>query len=302
MARPIATTLSGTNRNKAMLMVALVLGIASFALMFAFLSSRGGSDSSIKKALDVGVSTRLVATSDIKVGDRIGPGNTEVQSVANQSILPGAFESLEAAKDQVVAVPIFVGEQVTAAKVSQANAIDTLSVRVPKGFRALALQVPHEAWIAGGLPQPGDRVDVIGMLTLEKTDPLTGQVRPEVTSGYVVENVEVLAVAQTIVKSVKKAGASATVTPSATAAPSATGTPGANDFRALDSGSTYEAAISITLAVSEVDALRLGLLDALKDDTGQYRIVLRSSGDSEPVKKENKAITLEDIFPPSTKR
>ena len=55
MARPIATSVAAaSNRNKAMLMLAIVLGIASFALMFAFLNSRGGGDSEVERALCLG--------------------------------------------------------------------------------------------------------------------------------------------------------------------------------------------------------------------------------------------------------
>ena len=48
-------------------MLAIVFGILSFALMFAFLNSRSGGESSIDKALNsgAGAQTVLVATQNI---------------------------------------------------------------------------------------------------------------------------------------------------------------------------------------------------------------------------------------------
>src|SRR6185503_2382786 len=155
---------------------------------------------------------------------------------------------------QVAIAPLYAGEQVLSSKVTTFEGQDTLTWKVPSGMRALSLTVPHEAWINAGLPQPGDHVDVVGVTTFITTDPLTGEEKPNLLGGYVAQNVEVLAVAQTVVKTVPK------VKDGKPESGSGTGALGAQD------ASTYEKAISITLALPPDLVAKVAMLDALKDD------------------------------------
>ena len=174
---------------------------------------------------------------------------------------------------------------------------------MPAGMRAVSIQVPQESWIVGGLPQPGDFVDFLAITTLTKTDPLTGNQTPDVQAGLIAQNVQVLAIAQTMVDSVPNvdaattpaAGSTAGTTQgaAATASPVASGAvkPGGKD-------ATFEKAVSVTLALPIDVAARVELVDAMKKDVGQWRLLLRQKGDTSIVTGTTKW-TYDDLFAPS---
>jgi len=303
VARPIATAVAASNRNKAMLMVAIVLGIASFALMFAFLNSRGGGDSAVDRALSgPGAEEVVVAVRDIQAGQKISAADLDVVSVPGAALLPGRFADPTLLVGQVATSPIFAGEQVTLNRITETAGAATLAFKVPDGMRAVALEVPHESWIAAGLPQPGDRIDVLAIATLIKVDPLTGEQRPDLMGAYIAQNVEILAIAQTLVQSVtavNRTGGDDPANPSA----DATTTPGAGETdidsqlgTVQDSGQTFQTAISVTLALPPELAAKVAMLDAVKDDQAQYRLVVRQKGDDEEI-TGTAAWSWDDIFP-----
>ena len=139
-----------------------------------------------------------------------------------------------------------------------------------------------------------------------KVDPLTGEEKPDLLSGYIAQDVEVLAVSQTIVRKVPKdttsttADASATpdadATPGATVAATTGETPVEQAVAADQEAETFEKSISITLALPPDLAAKVALIDAMKDDVGQYRILARQKGDAAPVTGKA-AWCFEDIFP-----
>ncbi|MCC6381992.1 MAG: Flp pilus assembly protein CpaB [Dehalococcoidia bacterium] len=306
MARSIATATSGSSRNRGVLLLAALFAVLSAALMFAFLNSRGGGESAADKALNAGQGAQdvLVVTRDVPAGERITSDMVTTRSVPVAALLNGHLTDQKDVLGKVTTAPLYAGEQVTAPKVTTYAGQTTLAFKVPDGMRALGLQVPHEAWIVGGLVQPGDRVDVIGITTLSKIDPLTGQERPDVVGGIIAENVEVLAVSQTLVKVIPnldmKAKVAEGATAEATAGADASATPGSGPLAtgsgaSKDSDATFEKAISITLALPPDLAAKVAIIDALKDDVGQYRIVPRQRGDGVPI---TGALTwsLEDVF------
>jgi Flp pilus assembly protein CpaB len=302
--------MAGSNRNKAVLMLALVLGIASFALMFAFLQSRDTSDKRIDAAT-AGPDAKavVVAVVPIKVGEKITAEMLDVKSIPGAGLLPGYATDIKAIVGQVASVPITPGEQILESKLTGTAQQNTLAYKVPEGKRALSLTVPHESWITAGLPQPGDIVDILGITVLSRIDPLTGQERPDVVSGYIAQGVEVLAVAQTIIRGLRAgevasagpldAGTVATATATARASATATGTPGANtgtESKDQNSGRTFETAVSITLALDPDVAAKVALLDAMKDEVGQFRILVRQKGDTGKVTGTS-TWTIDEIFP-----
>lgn len=281
-------------------MLAAVFGILSALLMFAFLSSRGG-DSSTDSAFTGGVAESVVVvTRNVNVGDKVTSDMLGLKSYPAGALLTGYVGSKDIASlvGKVATAPLFEGEQVITAKVSTYEGQNTISWKIPDGMRALTLQVPHEAWIAAGLPQPGDRVDVLAITTLTRTDPLTGQERPDVVAGYMAQDVLVLAIAQSLVKTVpnldsKKAGVDGAAAPGAAAAVVPSTKPG-------EAGNTYEKSISITLALPPDLAAKVALVDAMKDDVGQYRILPRQKGDSTPITGTT-TWSYDDIFPAKKK-
>ncbi len=291
-------------------MLAAVFGILSAALMFAFLNSRGAKDSTLDQALNAGngAESVLVFTRDVGAGEKITDSMLEARTVPAAALLPGRFEAARTQElvGKVTTAPAVTGEQVLSAKVTTYEGQAGLAYKIPEGMRALALQVPHEAWIAGGLPQPGDRVDVLGLTTLSKIDPLTGAEKPDVIAGILASDVEVLAVSQTLVKVVvntdaqkAKAAASTTATAGATTTTlgtSTTTTSGTSvDPDKEKDLATYEKAISLTLALPVDLAAKVAIIDAMKDEVGQWRILPRQKGDAKAIEGAQ-LWSLEDVF------
>jgi len=298
MARSIATAATSSSRNRGVLMLAALFGVLSAALMFAFLSSRGGDDSSLDNALSGGgeMRTVVVLARDVDFGTTITSDMLTRATVPAGAILPGAFEDEAELVGQVTTTRVFAGEQVIPGKITTFEGQNTLAFKVPEGMRALSLEVPHEAWVNAGLPQPGDRIDVLGITTLLTVDPLTGQEKPDIVSSIIAQDVMVLAVAQSLVNYVPEV--SETTADGSTTDPDTTGTTGASSepaYRPLGSEETYEKSISVTLALTPELAAKVAIIDAMKDDQGQYRLMTRQQGDRAPIDGET-SWTLDDIF------
>ncbi len=297
MARSIAATSAGSNRNRGVLMLAAVFGILSAMLMFAFLNSRGGSgSSSVNSALDAaaGADSVVVVARNIQVGDKITSDMLTMKSLPSAALLPGHAVKAEDLIGKVATAPMFTGEQVVDAKVTTFVGQNTLAYKVPDGMRAVSLQVPNEGWITGGLPQPGDRVDFLAIVSLTRTDPLTGQEKPDVVSGVIAQNVEVLAMSQKLVKTVPKVDSAV---PSGASTPAAVAT----DAKPLDDAATYEKAISVTLALPPDLAAKVSLVDAMKKDVGQWRLLVRQKGDTSELTGATQW-TYDDLFSTTKKK
>lgn len=301
MNRSIAAATSGSNRNKGVLLLACAFGLLSALLVFAFLNSRGDSkDINSQIFAGEGAETVVVLTRNVAVGEKITSDMLTTRTIPATALLPGRVKDsdLSTLVGKVATAPMFAGEQVIDAKVTTYVGQDTLAYKVPQGMRAISLQVPHEAWIAAGLPQPGDRVDILGITTLSKVDPLTGEEKPNVVAGYIAQDVEVLAVAQTVVKTVPKVdgkvdgGTGSSNGSTATSPASAATSSGA----VKQESATYEKAISITLALPPDLAAKVALIDAMRDDVGQYRILPRQKGDADPITGKQ-VWTYDDLFP-----
>lgn len=297
MNRSIAAASSSSNRNRGVLLLAAVFGVLSALLMFAFLNSKGGDDG-VQEALDsgAGAETVVVLTKNVNVGDKITSDMLGTKTIPAAGIVEGYFKDSDMSilVGKVATAPMYSGEQVLAAKVTTYEGQDTATWKVPEGMRGLSLQVPHEAWIAAGLPQPGDRVDVLGITTLMKVDPLTGEEKPDVIAGFVAQDVLVLAIAQSVVRTVPKIDADAKTSGDG----SSTGT-GIEQSQAVSpdqEATTYEKSMSVTLALPPDLAAKVALLDAMEDDTGQYRLLVRQKGDTAPVQGKQ-IYSYEDVFP-----
>lgn len=286
--------------------------------MFAFLNSRGSDGSDLEEALTTagGAESVVVVARDIPVGEKITADMLTTKPVAASALLAGRVTTADDLVGKVAVAPMYAGEQVIASKVTTFVGQNTLAYKVPDGTRALSLQIPHEAWANAGLVQPGDRVDVLGVTTTMKTDPLTGEEKPNVVAWFLTQDVEVLAFAQTTVKVIpgvdgklvtvpvtgSEGGSTGTTT--TTTDPATTGPTGSNGTSAQitdpkakpgDAAPSYETAISITLALPPDVAAQVLILDAMKDDIGQYRIVTRQKGDTSKVTGTT-SWSFEDMF------
>jgi pilus assembly protein CpaB len=301
VARSITAVTSSSNRNRGVLMLAAVFGILSALLMFAFLSNRGGNSSSVDKALSEGggFTSAVVVSQDVPFGTVITSAMVNVQSVPNGALVDGHATKTEDVVGKVATAPLFKGQQVLDQQFTTFAGQNAAAYKVPDGMRAVSVTVPGEGWIVGGLPQPGDHVDFLAITTLSRTDPLTGQEKPDVRADIIGQDIEILAISQTLVKTIPKVDAKATAAnPAATAAAGGSASPVASNSGAkpLDDGTTFEKALSVTLAVKPDLAAKISLVDAMKKEVGQWRLLLRQQGDTTPL-VGGSSWNYDDIFP-----
>ncbi len=274
-------------------MIALLFGILSAALMFAFLNAKGKDDGlDAELGLTEGAETVVVLTRDVAAGEKITSDMVTTRTIPGGALLPGRITDIDEVLGKVATTPLFAGEQLIAAKVTTYEGQNTLAYKVPEGMRALSLMVPHEAWIAAGLPQPGDRIDIMGITTLTKVDPLTGEERPDVVAGVIAQDIEVLAVSQTLVPRLVNTDQRSNTTDATNdtdpIASSAVTNPG-------DDPDTFEESVSITLALPVDLAAKVAIIDAMEDSTGQFRILVRQKGDSETITGQQ-TWSLDEVF------
>ena len=265
--------ISGVSSNRAVLLLALFLGLISAVLVYVYLSQGGGDG----KATAADTKPVVVATMDIAARTRIDADMVEVKSLAADAVHQDAFASAEQLVGMVTRVPISAGEQVLSSKVA-ATAREVpwagdeelpLSYVVPPGQRAVSVQV-SEVTSAGGLILPGDFVDIIGIFDVtfygtEEGNPTSQQEIENYVAVTVLQNVQVLAVAQEVAEALPTEGESG-------------GTTGETSQPVLPKpADANPEATNVTLAVTPEDAEKL----ALAEEMGALRLSLRAVGDAE---------------------
>jgi pilus assembly protein CpaB len=169
---------------------------------------------------------------------------------------------------QVTRFPITANEQVLTNKiVSLAGSVagsKSLSYVVPQGKRAMSFNA-STVQQAGGLIIPGDYIDIVALYDVEFAGKTAGdrQTASKYLVQTVLQNVQVLAIAQTIVDLVPE------TTPTA-------GAPAPGNQQARNTESKAEpGAATVTLALTPEEAERIYLAEA----NGQLRMSLRAYGD-----------------------
>lgn len=191
MAHARTFSLRGSSRTG--LLLATVLAVATGVAVYLALQPRSTSERAPAPVNETAMV--VVAAQDIPAGAIISPGMVRLAPVDASGVLKGAVTVAEVAVGQVARIPIYEGEQLTAAKLSHEAARTALAFIVPPGMRAMAVKVDKVVG-AGGNIRPGDRVDVLAVVEGSKVDPASGAESTVPFSMLVAENVEVLAVEQ----------------------------------------------------------------------------------------------------------
>ncbi len=188
--------------NRALLLLALVLGVLSAILVGVFLSQAGGGGGG---SVSGATKPAVVASREIPADTRITADMVTVKNLPESAVLANVLTDSAQAVGKVTQVPIAVGEQVLPAKVTatavalaQFGENPPLSFLVPEGKRGFAIRLSDVASV-GGLLRPGDYVDVI----LSGGAPQVEGRATFLTPGsgcYVVQDIEVLAVGTEVKK------------------------------------------------------------------------------------------------------
>jgi len=264
-----------STKGKVAIGLALVLGLATSYMVYSFLNRAR------LEAQPVATAKVVAAIKDIPARTAITSSMVQIVEVPLTAKLPLAVSSLQQAQGKVTKLPIYRGEQVLSEKLFAGQEDSGLAFVVPPGKRAVAVGV-NEVVGSGGLIVPGDYIDVLAVIDTKGQDnqptqtgdkqqvQLSWDQQPTISavSQYILQNVEVLAVAQNL-----ESDTPAQVPP---AKPSAAGVPGQTAQNRPNQGiPSNPAARTVTLAVDPQQAERL----VLAEDKGRIRLVLRSNGD-----------------------
>ena len=257
----MASSMSKITRGSGRGLLLLALLFAAVAAILAFVALSRGSDNK-DEAAAADTAKVVVASRDIPACTDLKSDMLKTIDVPVDSVLADSYSSTSAIVGKTTRYPLAENEQVTALKigVTEDNKDQGLSSVLPAGMRAFSITVSEESGV-GGLILPGDLVDVIAILQAD----LVG-VDKAVT---LIQNIEVLAVAQAAQEPIPPA---ADTTPDGRAAtPVASGTLGERpeDVKPNPSART------VTLAVTQDQAQLLALVQA----QGDLALSLRSFGD-----------------------
>ncbi len=275
--------------ERMVLLLAIVFGAVAALLVAVALSSRSDTGTG-EGAVPV-----VVARRDISPGTTITAEMVEVRLVPAAVALNDAFRDTTQLVGKVARLPLAAGEQVQARDVATATVAPgtissdmPLSYVIPKGMRAVSIPI-EEATAAGGLIRPGDRVDIIGVFDVTVygvgSDPTTSVNIKNFLTMTVLQDVEVLAVAQAVV-------------PVVVGEPQDEG--GQIERVPVQEVKPNPKAATLTLAVTPEQAQRL----AWAQSVGELKVALRRFGDSgeAPVPPATMSDFLPQITPPFTRR
>jgi len=249
----------GEARNsRGLLPLAVVSGLVAAILVFVALVQSGDDG---RPGIGASGSTLrvVIAEQDIPARTEIGPEMLSVVEVPGSLAVNGALDSVEPLIGETTRYPVAAGQQVTLAGVGTQSKEDSLESVVPRGMRALSVEVDEIRGV-GGLLLPGDRVDVIAVHTAD-----AGGVDSAVTA---LQAIEVLAVGQKAQEPLppaegdKAAGSGAS----------------ASGQRPADAEPQPEAR-TVTLALTPAQAQQLALIQ----ENGKIWLSLRRFGEDGPV-------------------
>ena len=243
--------------NRKAIMAAAVLGLLAAYLSWNFIQRAG------QTSRQAGLVPVIVAAQDIPVRTEITAQMLTIKQVAADARHEKAFTSLEQLNGKVTNLPIAAGEQVLSTKFFARKEDSGLAFRIAPGKRAVSVTV-NEVISTGGLIVPGDFVDIIAIFTGGGS----GGSQSDTTSdsaGVVLQNIEVLAVAQSIQTSV------ANPTGAAAVAGNVTG----NRPDSRQEAVARPTARTATLAVTPEEAQKL----ILAEERGKIRLALRGTED-----------------------
>ena len=247
----------GQGSGRSLLLFAIVFAVIAAVLIFLALNQKDEGD----KASATDNVKVVVAKQDIAARTELVENLLEIAEVPKESALTGSFEETKPLEGQITRYALLKGEQVVTSKIGVGTTTEEneqgLSFVVPAGMRGFSIRVSEESSV-GGLILPGDLVDVIALLKESEVG-----VAKAVT---LLQNVEVLAVAQAAQEPIPAARTTGTPTPSAV-----TGTLGERpaDIQPNPSART------VTLVVTQEQAQLLALVQT----QGDLALSLRSFGD-----------------------
>jgi pilus assembly protein CpaB len=218
------------------LLFALIGGAATF---FALVGRGDGGGKATEQA--------LVPTRSMEIGQALQASDFTLEKFAKGAVPLDALRNQQDVQGKYANAPLVKSEPVRRSYLTDTPPGSLLAAVIPEGRVAVSVAV-SDVISTGGFIAPGDRVDVLGVITKEARDDAT----------VVLNDIPVLAVANTITGAATRA---------AGAEPAKTANASNSNPKGLDT--------TITLAVTLQEAQRLVQVD----ETGKLRLALRRRGD-----------------------
>ena len=264
--------------NRRLLMLALVSAALSAMLVYVAISRAGGG----KESESTTTAPVVVAAVDIPPRTQITAEMVKVRDVPVSFKSAASYGSVDEVIGKATRYPLSVDEEVTSSKLVSLEPLqgaDSLAFVIPKGMRAISINA-DQVLSAGGLVLPGDYVDIVGVFSLKNAD---GNEEESYFVRTILQNVEVLAVAQTI----------ADVPPPAEDGTAAVAADSSGTQRARGSeAAPNPEATTLTLLVEPEKAEWVFLAEA----NGTLRAIVRSFGDSDVT--DVRPIIKTELLPP----
>ncbi len=285
MARSLAGAAPGRT-NRRFLILAIAFAGLSAGLIYAWMSSNSGTQED--GAAPAGARQVVVAKVPIRPRTEVTAEMLDVKSIPANAIVDGGFTTIDDVVGKVTRLPLDANQQVTGSTVVDTSAPtdEALSLVVPNGMRGFSINA-SQVLTAGGLLLPGDYVDVVwicceqGLQWRAANDESQSEDGTIFFARTVVQNVQVVAVAQAIVQSGPVG--------------SGDGTSGVENPVASGTGDQNPEATTITLLVSPEQANILFMAET----TGQLRAALRGIGDEVVLPPaEDHDFTTPGLIPP----
>ena len=170
------------SRALLMLIIAMVAGLAAVVFASRWLMNTSSSS----------VTSVAVATTDLNLGEPLGPNQIHMVSWPSGSVPTGAFADTKELEGRVVRTSLARGEPVIESKLAPVGTKGGLSAVIADGSRAITVRVNDVVGVAG-FALPGNYVDVI-----VNTQEQQGKTDGQSISKIVLEHILVLAVAQQV--------------------------------------------------------------------------------------------------------
>lgn len=161
--------------------LAVLVGIGAYT----YLNATGG-DETASSGQTVSV---VVARDFIERRTPLTPELFEVRQLPSEAVTAMAVRSIDAIDGQFVTNDLQPGEQLLTTDLTARPEGGSLSLLIPEGHRAFSIAI-SDAMAAGGLVEPGDRIDILAVFEESNTG----------TNGasVVVQDIEILAVSSLV--------------------------------------------------------------------------------------------------------
>ena len=167
-------------RNRSVLFALLFALLGGGATLYALADRSGGADADATSV--------LLATRAMDVGRQLTEADFTAQKVPSNTVPQDAIRDAASAAGSYAALPMVKGEVLLTSKLSSTPSGSRLATVIPDGKVAVSVAV-NDVISTGGCLAPGDRVDVLGVVSKLATD----------SAAVVPRDIHVLAVSNRIV-------------------------------------------------------------------------------------------------------